>query len=123
MARPGAEPRPTYVDSVYQPVRDDTGRVAGVLISCTDVTAHVRDRQRLEGLADSLQRSEERYQTLFDTLPHGVIRYGQDGSFIGANPAMVEILGLKPDEMTPAECASGQCTRTARPTGPMASRS
>src|SRR5258708_30111761 len=63
--RPGAEPEQVYVDSVYQPVRDEAGGVAGVLIFITNVSDHVRDRQQLEELADRLQRSEERYETLF----------------------------------------------------------
>ncbi|HEX3961353.1 MAG TPA: PAS domain-containing protein, partial [Trebonia sp.] len=65
--RPGAEP--IYIDSAYQPVRDEAGQVAGVLIFATDVSDHVRDRQQLEQLASRLQRSEERYRTLFETLP------------------------------------------------------
>jgi len=57
LRRNGAEPEPMYVDSVYQPVRDETGQVTGVLIFASDVSAHVRDRQQLEELASSLQRS------------------------------------------------------------------
>ncbi|MCW2929670.1 MAG: domain S-box-containing protein [Actinomycetia bacterium] len=95
--RPGAEPEPRYVDSVYLPVHDAAGRVAGVLIFATDVSDHVRDRQQLEELADRLQRSEERYRTLFQTLPHGIVRFERDGSPIGANPAAEEILGLPSD--------------------------
>ena len=97
MRRPGAEPEPLYVDSVYEPVRDEDGRVAGVLIFSTDVSDHVRDRRQLEELADSLQRSEERYRTLFETLPHGIVQLDQDGSTISMNPAAMGILGLAPD--------------------------
>ena len=102
--RHGVEPEQVYIDSVYQPVRDETGQVAGVLIFRTDVSDHVRDRQQLEDLASRLQRSEERYRTLFETLPHGIIRFERDGSTIGANPAAEEILGLAPDH-TAAERA------------------
>jgi PAS domain S-box-containing protein len=48
LGRPGAEPEPRYIDSFYQPVRDEAGRVAGVLIFAADVSDHVRDRQQLE---------------------------------------------------------------------------
>ncbi|HEY6786505.1 MAG TPA: PAS domain-containing protein, partial [Trebonia sp.] len=92
--RHGAEPRQAYFDSVYMPVRDGGGGVAGVLIFATDVTDHVRDRQQLEQLANRLQRSEERYRTLFQTLPHGIIHYERDGSVIRTNPATLEITGL-----------------------------
>jgi PAS domain S-box-containing protein len=97
--RPG-ELEPIYVDSVYQPVRDDAGRVAGVLIFSIDVSGHVRDRRRLQELADGLRRSEERYRTLFETLPPGVIYYSSDGSVITANPAAQKVLGFDPSEMT-----------------------
>jgi len=97
--RPGAGTGPAYVDSVYQPVRDEAGRVAGVLIFSTDVSDHVRDRQQLEELAVSLRGSEERDRTLFATLPNGIIRIDRDGSVIAANPAATEILGLGPDQL------------------------
>ncbi len=92
--RHGTEPEQVYIDSVYQPIRDEAGQVAGVLIFRTDVSDHVRDRHQLEELASRLQRSEERYRTLFETLPHGIIRFERDGSPIGANPVAEEILGL-----------------------------
>ena len=50
--RAGAQPEQAYIDSVFQPVRDEAGRVAGVLIFITDVSDHVRDRQQLEELAE-----------------------------------------------------------------------
>jgi PAS domain S-box-containing protein len=103
--RPGAEPEQRYFDSVYQPVRDEAGRVAGLLIFKTDVTGHVRDRRRLEELADSLQLIEERHRTLFETLPYGIVRYARNGSPIGVNPAAEAILGL-PADHTAAERAA-----------------
>jgi PAS domain S-box-containing protein len=97
LRRHGTELEQAYIDSAYQPLRDEAGRVAGVLISITDVSDHVRDRQQLEQLANNLQRSEQRYRTLFQTLPHGIIHYDRDGSVIGVNPAAEEILGLPSD--------------------------
>jgi len=105
LSKGGAQSQPAYIDSVYQPVRDKAGQVTGVLVFSTDVSDHVRDRQQLEELAGRLQRSEEQYQTLFDTLPHGIVRYDQEGFVIGANPAAAEILGLVPGPMGPAERA------------------
>ena len=96
----GHEPEQLFVDYVYQPVRDEAGGVSGVLLYGTDVTAHVRDRRRLEELAERLAITEERYRTLFETLPHGVIHYNADGSILGANPAAAEILGRSLDAMT-----------------------
>lgn len=98
--RGGEEPEQMFVDFVYQPVPDDAGGVAGVLLYGHDVTAHVRDRHRLETLAERLALSQERYRTLFETLPLGVVHYNADGSILGSNPAAAEILGLAPEAMT-----------------------
>jgi len=98
--RHGEEPEQLFVDVVHQPVRDDAGRVVGVLLYGSDVTLHVRDRRRLEELAARLAESEERYRTLFETLPSGVMYYSADGSIIGANPAARRMLGFEPSELT-----------------------
>jgi PAS domain S-box-containing protein len=44
--------------------------------------------------------SQERYRTLFETMPDGVIHYDADGSIIGANPAASEMLGVDPARVT-----------------------
>lgn len=82
------------MDFTCQPVRDACGAFAGVLLYAADVTVHVRDRDRLEALAGSLATSEERYRTLFETMPQGVVHYDADGSVIGVNAAASEILGM-----------------------------
>lgn len=97
--RSGREPGHLFVDFVYQPVRDSAENVAGVLLYAADVTDHVRDRRRLEELAARLAATEERYRTLFETMPQGVVHYTADGSVIGVNRAAIEILGL-PEPMT-----------------------
>jgi PAS domain S-box-containing protein len=38
--------------------------------------------------------SQERYRTLFETMPQGVVYYDADGSVIGVNPAASAILGM-----------------------------
>lgn len=98
--RHGHESEQLFVDFAHQPVRDEAGRVVGVLMCGHDVTAHVRDRRRLEVLAGRLATTDERYRTLFETLPYGVIHYNADGSVLGANPAASEILGLTAEEIT-----------------------
>jgi len=63
-----------FLDAFYQPVRDDCGMVADVLFFGADVTAQVLDRQKDRELA----AVRDRYQTLFDALPFGVMRYSAD---------------------------------------------
>jgi PAS domain S-box-containing protein len=62
--------------------------------SSDDVTAQGRDRGPLNALAGDLATSAERYRTLFETMPMGVVHYDADGSVIGANRAAGEILGI-----------------------------
>ena len=92
-------PEQIFVESLYQPVRGADGRVDGVLLLVSDVTARVRDRQEQEVLATQLAVTQERYKTLFETLPQGVIYYDTNGLVLGANPAACEILGLDEEEM------------------------
>jgi PAS domain S-box-containing protein len=84
-----------FVDAFYQPVRDDSGIVTGVLFFGADVTAQVLDRHRDKELA----AVKDRYQTLFDALPFGVIRYSADGLVLEANPAASQITGLPAEDL------------------------
>jgi PAS domain S-box-containing protein len=43
---------------------------------------------------------QERYRSLFETMPHGVVHYDADGSIIGVNPAASEMLGVDPAGVT-----------------------
>jgi PAS domain S-box-containing protein len=59
-----------------------------------DVAADASDGRPLGAPLRDLVASEERYRTLFETLPMGIVLYDCAGSIIGANPAASEILGL-----------------------------
>ena len=83
-----------FVDYACVPVRDDDGAVAGMLIFASDVTADVQDRRTRAALAEQLAASQERFRTLFDTLPEGIIYYSADGHVVDMNPAARDILGL-----------------------------
>ncbi len=71
----------------------------GVLLLLSDVTAQVLDRRAQEALAIQLAATQERYRTLFETLPQGVIYYDTNGLILGANPAACQTLGLDEDEL------------------------
>ena len=79
-----------------------------MLLLKSDVTAQVRDRRQLEAMAAQLSATQERYQTLFETLPQGVIYYDTNGLILGANPAACQILGLDEDEMITWPLVPGQ---------------
>ena len=111
LRRPGAAPEHIYIDSVYQPVRDEAGRVAGVLIFSTDVSGHVRDRQRLEELADSLQRAQAGLRESNRLLGHlrdanvlGVVIADEEG-IREANDAFLDIIGYTRDDLAAGRIA------------------
>ena len=97
--RRGDRPEQVFVDVVCQAVPGADGAAAGVLVIAADVTAHVRDRRGQQTLAEQLTVTEDRYRTLFETLPQGVIYCSADGLIIEANPAASEILGIDADAM------------------------
>lgn len=80
----------------------------------------VSDRRQLAVLAERLAVTEERYRTLFETLPVGVIYYDADGSIVGANPAMSEMLGLDRESMIswPLERTRGAVQEDGSPLHP-----
>ena len=57
-----------------------------VAMAISDIT----DRKRAEA---ALARSEAQYRNLVEHAPLGIFRVRPDGTFIGANPALVEMLG------------------------------
>jgi PAS domain S-box-containing protein len=86
----------------------NTGGAAGGLRDVglgTDRGAHVKGipregshaatqaAKRLDAPAGSLPAADERYRTLFETLPLGIVHYDADGSVVGANKAASEIIG------------------------------
>jgi PAS domain S-box-containing protein len=88
------QPDQLFADFAYRPVRDADGMVAGVLLYAADVTRHVSDQRRLETLTEQLAVTEQRYRTLLETMPLGVIHYSADGSVTGMNPAACDIAGI-----------------------------
>lgn len=95
----GGRTEQLFVDFVYQPVRNSRSGIGGVLLYAVDITAHVRDRRQLEVLAAQASEAEQRYRTLFETMPQGVIRCLADGTVFSVNPAATRIVGLEAGAM------------------------
>lgn len=78
------------------PLKDHLGTVTGLVGISRDITA----RKQAE---ESLQKSEERYHSLFDTVPVGIYQSTLEGKYLTVNSEMVRILGYEsPDELIDA---------------------
>jgi len=58
-----------------------------------------RDIEEKKQAEEALQKSEEKYRVLFETMAQGVVYQNAEGTIISANPAAERILGLSFDQM------------------------
>jgi signal transduction histidine kinase/ActR/RegA family two-component response regulator len=59
-----------FVNFVYQPIRDETGTVEGILIFAFEVTEQVHARQRAEQLTEELRRADQLKDEFLAMLAH-----------------------------------------------------
>ena len=77
----------------YSPINDESGRIAGVFVTCQETTKQVLTRQRLE-------ESQRRVLAYFEQSPVGIaIISDPDLTFRMANPFYGELVGRKPDQL------------------------
>lgn len=81
-----------YFNFIYQPSRDETGKVDGILIHAVDVTELVRERQRAE-------ESETWFRTLADNMSQFAWMADASGSIFWYNQRWYEYTGTTLEEM------------------------
>jgi PAS domain S-box-containing protein len=75
----------------------------GVMVGLRDITA-------LRKAETALKYTEKKVATLFETVPSGIIMFSADGTILNANPASLEILGLKTfDDLSTASIFNVAC--------------
>lgn len=55
----------------------------------------IQDISERKNAEAALKESEEKFRTLFDTMPNGYYRSTHDGYFVDANPAFIKMLGYE----------------------------
>ncbi len=80
-----------FFDTIKAPFYDGKGNLLGLLGVSRDIT----ELKRGEG---ALRESEERYRTLVETSPDGIVRFEPDGKILMANRQYVRMLGYESAE-------------------------
>ena len=96
------------------PVKDESGKISYVLETATDITEKKRLEDKLTELTDdvehiaadriqNLQKSEERYRTIFERSRDAILLTDAQGNILEINQAGVEIFGYENKEELKAE--------------------
>lgn len=89
------------------PLRDEAGRVDGMVAAIDDVTEKVQAEQ-------SLRESEERFRHIFENTMLGLYRTSPEGRILMANPALVRMLGYTSfEEMAQRNVMDGYVSQDA----------
>ena len=82
-----------FIDFIYQPIRDMSGRVTGIFIEGSDVTEVVNATQ-------ALRESEKHLRQMANTIPHLAWLAEPDGTIVWFNDRWYEYTGTTPEQMT-----------------------
>jgi PAS domain S-box-containing protein len=88
-----------WVSTTKVPLRDEDGRIIGVFGISRDVTPQMLAEQ-------ALAESEERFRSIFEQAPLGILRLDAGNHIVSANRAACEVLGRTPDELRGTDLVS-----------------
>lgn len=84
---PGAAPEERFLDLIYQPVRDPSGKVVGIFVEGADVTEGIVAREEL-------RTSKEQFELFAEAMPNHVWAARSDGLLDWFNRRVFEYSGL-----------------------------
>ena len=99
IAQPDGTERESFINFVYQPMRDADGNVDGITGFAFDVTAQVLERRKVEALAEELRSGQARLRTLVESNIVGVIFWDIEGGITGANDAFLQAVGYTREDL------------------------
>ena len=92
-------PEDVYFNFVYQPTRDGSGNVDGILVHAVDVTSQVVARRKAEQLALQVEQQARTFDVTLKALKDFVYTFDVSGNFTYANSSLLELLDIALDEI------------------------
>lgn len=83
--------RGRWLESIFSPVRDNSGEVYEVAILFSDITD-------LKLAQEELARSRDHFKTIFDHVPEGILVQDKNFKVVYANPAAAKLSGIPSPE-------------------------
>jgi PAS domain S-box-containing protein len=88
-----------YFNFVYQPSRNGSGNVDGILVHAVDVTSQVVARQKAEELALQVEQQAQTFDVTLTALKDFVYTFDISGKFTYSNKPLLELLAITYDEI------------------------
>lgn len=96
----------TYVNFIYDPMRDASGCITGVIVVSNEVTEQVQARRKIELILVEkskvewdLRANERRLRDILETMAEGVGITDANGNMVYVNQTAQRILGIEEDEV------------------------
>jgi PAS domain S-box-containing protein len=82
----------TYLDSYAVPLKDE----AGDIVKCIQITRNITEKMRA---GEALQKSEEKYRTILESIEEGYYEVDLAGNLTFLNDSICKMLGYRRDEL------------------------
>jgi formate hydrogenlyase transcriptional activator len=91
--------QPRWWDVVVSPIRNAEGKPESLLAVSRDITDHKRDEKALCEAHLQVERSEERWRSVFENSAIGVALTDLNGRFLATNPVYQKMVGYSEEEL------------------------
>ncbi|MGE5246988.1 MAG: sigma 54-interacting transcriptional regulator, partial [Verrucomicrobiota bacterium] len=88
----------------FAPLRDESGRVTGVIEVIRDITKLKELKDNLKRTSSMYRRERIKIQTILDNIPSGVYTVDQEMRLLSINPSLERITGYRADEVLGKKC-------------------
>ncbi len=88
----------------FTPLKDETGRVTGVVEVIRDITKLKDLKETLKQTSSMYRRERVKTQTILDNIPSGVYTVDPEMHLLSINPSLERITGYRADEVLGKKC-------------------